>query len=106
MQRLEPGDGPAEGIPAPTDSGLLLVVWKRSKSVGADKRKAIADELKLFEATWRFVTIETEEAKVPPDRFQEDRLILKGKQFTSNVQGNTTEGVYKINPTATPRRST
>jgi uncharacterized protein (TIGR03067 family) len=88
---------------APTDSGLLLVVWKRSKTVGAVKRKAIEDELKLFEATWRFVTIETDQGKVPPDRFQEDRLILKGKQFTSQVRGTTTHGVFKIDPSATPK---
>jgi uncharacterized protein (TIGR03067 family) len=88
---------------APIDSGLLLCVWKRSKTVGALKRKAVEDELKLFEATWRFVAIEAEGAPVPEDLFQEDRLILKRKQFTSSVRGNTTQGVYKIDPTVTPK---
>ncbi len=88
---------------APTDSGLMLVVWKRSKTVGAGKRKAIADELKLFEATWRFVSIDAEGGTVPEELLKEDRLILKEKQFTSVVQGNTTHGVYKIDPTATPK---
>lgn len=93
---------PAE-FAAQTDSGLLLVVWKRSKTVGAEKLKAVQDELKRFEATWRFVTIEIEGTTVPPELFEEDRLLLKGKQFTSTVRGTTTNGVFKIDPTATPK---
>jgi uncharacterized protein (TIGR03067 family) len=88
---------------APTDSGLLLVVWKRSTTIGAVKRKAILDELKLFEATWRFVAIEAEGRTIPEELFKDDRLTLKEKQFTTLVQGNTTHGVYKIDPTVTPK---
>jgi uncharacterized protein (TIGR03067 family) len=88
---------------APTDSGLLLVVWKRSRTVGAERLKAKQDELKRFEATWRFVSVEVEGHVVPPERFKDDRLALKGKQFTSTIQGNTTNGVFKINPTAKPK---
>ena len=39
---------------------------------------------------------------IPADLFQDDRLILKGKEFTSTVQGNTTHGTFKIDPTAHP----
>jgi uncharacterized protein (TIGR03067 family) len=93
-----PGD-----FSAPADSGLLLVVWKRSKAVGAARMKVVQDELKRFEATWKFVSIEVEGNAVPAERFQDDRLILKGKTFTSQVQGNTTEGTFKIDPTVTPK---
>jgi uncharacterized protein (TIGR03067 family) len=88
---------------APADSGLLLVVWKRSKAVGAKRLKAIQDELKRFEATWKFVSIEFEGDSVPAEKFQEDRLVLKGKQSTSTVQGNTVHGTFKIDPAATPK---
>jgi uncharacterized protein (TIGR03067 family) len=93
---------PAE-FAAPTDSGLLLVVWKRSKTVGAARQKAIQDELKRFEATWKFVSIEVEGNPVPADEFRDDRLVLKGKQSTSTSQGKTVHGTFKIDPAATPK---
>jgi uncharacterized protein (TIGR03067 family) len=95
-------DRPAE-FAAPTDSGLLLVVWKRSKTVGAERLKAIDDELKRFEATWKFVSTEFEGNSVPAEKFQDDRLVLKGKQSTSTVQGNTVHGVFKVDPAAMPK---
>jgi uncharacterized protein (TIGR03067 family) len=95
-------DRPTE-FAAPTGSELELAVWKRSKTVGAKRLKALRDELKLFEATWKFVTIDAEGRPVPPELFKDDRLILKGKRFTSTVHGNTTEGVFKIDPTASPK---
>jgi uncharacterized protein (TIGR03067 family) len=88
---------------APTGSELMLVVWKRSKTVGAERIKAVRDELNRFEATWKFVSIDVEGRSVPAERFGEDRLVLKGKQFTTTVGGNTTEGTFKIDPTATPK---
>jgi uncharacterized protein (TIGR03067 family) len=88
---------------APAGSGLLLVVWKKSATAGNKKLKAIQAELKKFEDTWRFVSVEVEGDAVPEDRFAEDRLVLKGRQFTSHVQGNTTHGVFKIDPTVTPK---
>jgi uncharacterized protein (TIGR03067 family) len=88
---------------APTGSERLLVVWKRSQTVGSKKLKAIQAELKKFEDTWRFVSIEVEGESIPEDRFTEDRLVLKGRQFTSKVQGNTNHGVFKVDPTAKPK---
>ena len=95
-------DRPTE-FSAPTDSGLLLVVWRRANTSAGEKLKAIQAELKRFDATWRFVTIDVEGNRVPEAAFKDDSLVLKGKQFTSNVQGNTTRGVFKIDPTATPK---
>jgi uncharacterized protein (TIGR03067 family) len=98
-----PGKDRPSKFAAPAGSELLMVVWKRSETVGGKRLKAIQSELKKFEATWRFVSIEVEGEPVPEDRFADDKLILKGRQFTSNVQGNTTHGVFKIDPTATPK---
>jgi uncharacterized protein (TIGR03067 family) len=88
---------------APEDSSLLLVTWKRSKTIGAAKKKAVEDEIGQFEASWKFVSIDVEGNMVPAELFQEDRLILKGKEFTSTVRGTTTHGTFKINPTASPK---
>jgi len=88
---------------APIDSGLQLVVWKRANTAAGEKWKAIQSELKRFEATWRFVSIEVDGMLVPEEAFREDSLVLKGKQFTSTVQGRTTSGAFKIDPTVTPK---
>jgi len=88
---------------APADSGLLLIVWKRAKTAAGEKLKAIQSELKRFEATWHFVSIEIEGRLVPEEAFKEDTLVLKGKQFSSTIQGKTTNGVFKIDPTVTPK---
>ena len=88
---------------APVDSGLLLVIWKRSKTVVSEKGKAIEEELKRFKATWRFIDIEAEGEKIPAKAFEKDTLVLKGNQFTSYVAGRVVHGVFKINPLAKPK---
>jgi uncharacterized protein (TIGR03067 family) len=101
------GLGPENDRPkefaAPTGSEQLLVVWKRSKTVGAARIKAVRDELNRFGATWKFVSINVEGRSVPAERFGEDRLILKGKEFTTTVGGITTTGTFKVDPTAAPK---
>ena len=88
---------------APTDSGLLLMIWKRSKTVVSKKAKAIEDELKRFKATWRFVDIEAEGQRIPEKAFEKDTLVLKGNQFTSYVAGRVVHGLFKIDPLAKPK---
>jgi uncharacterized protein (TIGR03067 family) len=88
---------------APTDSGLLLMIWKRSNTVVSAKGKAIEEELKRFKATWRFVEIEVGGQKVPPKAFEKDTLVLKGKSFSSFVAGKLVHGEFKIDPLAKPK---
>jgi uncharacterized protein (TIGR03067 family) len=95
-------DRPTE-FAAPVNSGLQHVVWKRADTPGGVKLKAIQAELKRFESTWRFVSIDVEGNLVPEELFQADTLVLKGKNFTSNVRGEITHGVFKIDPTANPK---
>ena len=84
---LSPETARPEQFAAPVDSDLVLVVWKRSKTVGVERLKAMQDELKRFEATWKFVSIEFEGNAVPAEKFQDDRLVLKGKQFDFDGAG-------------------
>ena len=65
--------------------------------------KAVQSELKRFEATWRFVSIEIEGMVLPEEAFKDDTLTLKGKQFSSTVRGKTNTGAFKIDPTMTPK---
>ena len=83
---------------APINSGLLLMIWKRSKTVVSEKGKAIEEELKRFKATWRFVEIEAEGQKVPEKAFEKDTLVLKGNQFTSYVAGKVVHGALQDQP--------
>jgi uncharacterized protein (TIGR03067 family) len=92
-----------EQFAAPVGSDLVLVVWKRSKTIGAGRLKAMQDELKRFEATWKYVSIEVEGNAVPTERFEDDRLVLKGKQSTATAQGNTVHGTFKIDPSVKPK---
>ena len=95
-------DRPTE-FAAPTNSGLLLVVWKRANTAAGEKLRAMQTELKRFEATWRFVSVEFDGVPVPEEALKQDTLTLKGKLFTSTVQGKITNGAFKIDPTATPK---
>jgi uncharacterized protein (TIGR03067 family) len=88
---------------APAGSGLVLVVWKKSDTVGGTKLKATLAELKKFEGTWKFVSVEVEGDEVPEERFADDRLVIKGRQFRSSAGGKTNHGVFKIDPTAKPK---
>jgi uncharacterized protein (TIGR03067 family) len=88
---------------APIDSGLLLVTWKRSKTIVSPKGKAIEEEFKRFEATWRFVAIEVAGQKIPEKAFEKDTLVLKGKRFASFVGGKMVHGDFKIDPLAKPK---
>ena len=63
---------------APNNSGLLLVIWKRSKSVVSEKGKAIEEELKRFKATWRFVEIEAEGPKDSTKSLRKRHAGLEG----------------------------
>jgi uncharacterized protein (TIGR03067 family) len=99
----EAEDRPSD-FTAPKDAGLLLVVWKRSAAPAPGARKkAIDEELKRFEATWRWVAVDREGEKLAEDLFKDDRLTLKGNQFTQVMGGSTTHGTFKIDPTATPK---
>jgi uncharacterized protein (TIGR03067 family) len=91
------------GFAAAANSGLLLEVWKRSQTNGGDRASAIQEELKKFDATWRFVSIEFEGVKVPEEAFANDRLMLIGRTFTSVVGGRKINGVFRINPTVKPK---
>jgi uncharacterized protein (TIGR03067 family) len=88
---------------APVNSGLLLVTWKRSKTIVSAKAKAVEEELKRFEATWRFVEIEVNGQKVPEKAFEKDTLILNGRRFASFVGGKLVHGDFKIDPLAKPK---
>lgn len=88
---------------AKAGSGLTLRVFRRAKPDDAAREAAIADELKKFDGTWRFDSIEMESKALPQEALKETRLVLKGDQFTLTEPQVTYRGVYSVNPTVTPK---
>jgi uncharacterized protein (TIGR03067 family) len=99
---IEQADRPTE-FAAPVRTNRSLVVWKRAKTPASGKVKAIEQDRKQFEGNWRFVSIEVEGSPIPAKLFEEGLLTLKGKRFECAVVGNTTHGVFKIDPTPSPK---
>jgi uncharacterized protein (TIGR03067 family) len=88
---------------SPPDSGLMLVVWKRSQPNAAGKPAAIQAELGRFEGSWRFDSVESEGKAIPLDQFKNVHLVLKGDTFRMVVPEATFGGRYAIDPTAHPK---
>jgi uncharacterized protein (TIGR03067 family) len=99
---IERADRPTD-FAAPVGTNRSLVVWKRAKTPPSGKITAIEQDRKQFEGTWRFVSIEVEGTPIPSKLFEEGLLTLKGKRFECAVVGTTTHGVFKIDPTPTPK---
>jgi uncharacterized protein (TIGR03067 family) len=99
---IERADRPTE-FAAPSSTNRSLVVWKRAKTPTSGNTKAIEQDRKWFEGTWRFVSIEVEGTPIPAKLFEEGLLTLKGKRFECAVAGTRTHGVFKIDPTPTPK---
>jgi uncharacterized protein (TIGR03067 family) len=68
------------------------------------KAKAIADDLKRFEGTWKFEKAEFDGAEIPLESLKDIRLILKGDHFeVTGSQEGVMKGTFKIDPLATPK---
>jgi uncharacterized protein (TIGR03067 family) len=71
---------------------------------GADeKARVVAAELKKFEGNWKFEMVEVEGETVPLDESLADRLIFRGDRFTAKTRRESATGVFKVDPTVTPK---
>ena len=104
---LSPETDRPDEFAAPADSGLLLVIWKRSKTVGAAQNEGHPGRAQAIRGDLE-IRFDRSRGKVGSRRAVRGRQVdLEGRsEFTSTVQGNTTHGTFKIDPTASPRRST
>lgn len=97
------------GQPRPTEftagpgSGRSLRVFRRVRKLNAESQSAVAAELKRFEGTWRFQSVEMDGKALPAEGFQENTLILNGDRFTVEMGGPALHGLYEVDPTATPK---
>jgi uncharacterized protein (TIGR03067 family) len=87
------------------DSGLLLVVWKRTKSA---EDPAVREELARFQGTWQLLTAETDGKKIDEDQAKQIRVTMTGNTHTVRFGDRViAENVrFAIDPSKTPRWTT
>jgi uncharacterized protein (TIGR03067 family) len=97
--------GPVDG-PRPTEfsagagSGQTLRIFRRVKD--ETKAEAVRAEMKRFEGTWRFVSMEMNGKAIPVDALKDSRLVFDADRFTSRG-GETGEGRFVVDPTVRPK---
>lgn len=77
-----------------------LVIALLAADAGED---AIQKELKRFEGTWRFVSIEVGGMQLDQKDFKNSKLILKGNEFTMVEPMSTVKGTYKVDVRKKPK---
>jgi uncharacterized protein (TIGR03067 family) len=84
-------------------SGWLAVAVVALLGADGPGKDKVAAELKAFEGTWRFSSVEVEGKTLPIEAFKETTLVLKGDRFDHTEGGQTTHGSFKVDPTVTPK---
>ncbi len=71
---------------------------------GADgpKDEAVKAELKRFEGSWKFVSMEFEGKMVPEASFTDSRMTCQGDKFTTKG-AESAKGTFAVDPTVTPK---
>ncbi len=83
---------------------LAVVSWLGgSACLADDKAEAVQAELKRFEGTWRFVSMEFEGKAIPEDSFKDSQMTIVGDRFTTKGRGESAEGTFTVDPTASPK---
>ena len=84
-------------------SGHTLRVFRRVKPADAAKTTAIEAELKRFEGTWKFASMEFDGKSIPEEVTKASRLILKEDRFSSESGPRKVRGVFEVDPTVSPK---
>jgi uncharacterized protein (TIGR03067 family) len=100
---LTEGDNRPATFASPADSGLLLVVWKRSEPNAATRA-----EMAKFQGTWQLVSAETEGKKADDAQVKQIRVTITGNSHTVRFgdQVIVHDVAFTIDPTRTPHWTT
>jgi uncharacterized protein (TIGR03067 family) len=61
-------------------------------------------ELKKFEGTWQFTSIEIDGQKPPEDEVKKHKVIIEGEKYTLKIDDNVVnQGTIKVDPTKKPK---
>jgi uncharacterized protein (TIGR03067 family) len=86
-----------------SDSGLALVVWRRTTPADVARQKAVDVERKVLDGTWVGVVGLHEGAPIVEDEPRQLRLTISGDRYTLERGDKTDRGTIVIDPTATPK---
>jgi uncharacterized protein (TIGR03067 family) len=98
--RATPGQPRPSAFASEPGSGLALMSYRRDAADA--KEEAIRAELKRFEGTWRFVSMEVG-GKAAPEEALQSKLVIKGDQFTVPTPMGDMRGIFKVDPTVSPK---
>ena len=70
---------------------------------GGDASEETNKELEKFRGTWKYVSLEANGMKLPPEAFQGAKLILDGNKFTSIDPMATYRGTFTVTVKSTPK---
>jgi uncharacterized protein (TIGR03067 family) len=97
----EKGERPTEFATQP-DSGLVLVVLRRTQPGGPLEEDAATKERKRFQGTWRFISLERDQK--PEEEFKKYTAVLKGDQWTVSAGDRiAAQTIFRLDPTKTPK---
>jgi uncharacterized protein (TIGR03067 family) len=100
---LTEGDDRPTTFASPADSGLLLVVWKRSEADAATRA-----ELAKLQGTWQLVWAETEGKKTDEAQVKQIRVTINGSSHTVRFGDKVIvhDVAFNVDPTRTPHWTT
>jgi uncharacterized protein (TIGR03067 family) len=82
----------------------MLVLVAVGLMVAADKPADDAKkELKKFEGTWKFASVEMGGEKVPLEGLKDAKLELKDNKFTSTIGKEVYKGTFKVDVSKKPK---
>ncbi len=68
-----------------------------------DAEEEIKKELKRFEGTWKWISLESEKMKLSEEALEHPRLKIMGDKFTVTEQATTFGGTFKVDPSKKPK---
>ncbi len=84
-----------------------LAIASLALMMGADEappQEAVKRDLELFQGTWTVNSMEMDGKFVPEEKRKKVKLTLKGEHFTFDNGEGPEPGLYKIDPTKTPKQ--
>ncbi len=83
---------------------LLVVAVGLLLAADDPKDDAVKKEMAKFQGTWKFVSMEVEGQKKPPDDFNKYTVVLQGDQWTVSEGDKIAAKVtFKLDPTKKPK---
>jgi len=82
---------------------LMIVVVGLLLAADQPKSDATRKEIKDFQGTWKWVSLEMDGKKLPLDAFKDGMLVITGDKFTTSLVEGTSHGTFKVDVSKKPK---